>query len=272
MDDYDYLKKSALRLKGNKKRKHKSRHKHRELQEASTSEAPDEAAKDADEHGGWWRADKIEHVQGDIAIEFLGSCYAKAMGDGSIVLGQPHPPGEGPEEEEIFTVVSASSNQIALKSGFGRYLNVDSKGRLMGLSEAIAEPESFLPVFEDEKLAMSAFNDCFIGPDIEAEDAIGSQPIVAKSKTVTNYEIINIRITNNPSAFTKKKQRETTNDGAGTLYETELNHLKKYQSHGQKYYNMKEDKKVLKKARVGGELYEALLDKREKSKSDKYCK
>lgn len=48
---------------------------------------------------------------------------------------------------------------------------------------------------------------------------------------------------------------------------------KKYQSWGGgKLLSTKEDKRDLKKARTEGRLAEALLDRREKVKADRYCK
>lgn len=185
------------------------------------------------------------------------------------MLGNPHPPGEPPDEEEIFTAVCAATNQIAFRSGFGRYLSVDTKKRLMGLSEAIGEQESFLPVFQDNKLALSAYNDCFISaPDEESE----TLQIMAKAERAGPYEMLNIRVNHDPLKFDGKEKDPISSEDKGTLYETELGYLKKYQSHGLKNISLHEDKKLLKKARVEGELHEALLDKRVKSKSDKYCK
>lgn len=200
----------------------------------------------------------------------MPGCYAKALSNGSIVLGNPHPPGEPPDEEEIFVAICAGTNQVAFQTGFGRYLNVDTKKRLMGLSEAIGEQESFLPVFEDKKLALSAFNDCFISaPDDESE----SQQITAKADRAGPYEMLNIRVGHDPIKYNKDKQdKNIAPEDSGTIYETELAYLKKYQSKGQKHLSLTEDKKYLKKARIEGELHEALLDKRVKSKSDKYCK
>lgn len=129
-----------------------------------------------------------------MCIEFLPGCYAKSLSNGTIVLGQLHPPGEGPDEEEIFTVVCLTTDRFALKSGFARFLSVDSRNRLMGLSEAIGEQELFLPVFEDGKLAISAHNDCFLSPDEESD----SQLIVARARQAGSNEMLNIRINHDP--------------------------------------------------------------------------
>lgn len=270
MDDYECIKKSSLNFKGEKKKKKKRSHylegnqsNSNDNQGESTAGLPDERLEDAETHGGWWKVTKYDHIKDDVAIEFLPGCYARALGNGKIVLGRPHPPGDGPEEEEIFTAICAGTNQIALKSGFGRYLGVDNKKRLMGLSEAVGELETFLPVFEDGKLALCAYNDCFLSPDEETEP----QLIVARSEKVGPSEMVNIRINNDPSFFSKRKDKEAQSEDFGTILETELGYLKKIKS-----ASIEEEKKRLKKARIEGQLHEALLDTRVKHKSDKYCK
>lgn len=122
-------------------------------------------------------------------IEFLPGRYAKALDNGNIALGDQHEPGEGPEEEEIFTAIRAPSNQFALKSGFGRYLSIDSNRRLVGLSEAIGERELFLASIEDSKMAICGFNDRFLRADLEAE----GKPIVAWAEKVGSPELVTIR-------------------------------------------------------------------------------
>lgn len=255
-----------------RKKKHKESKTGKETQVADFDEPSttnqDERSEDAESHGGWWRVESYEQIKNEVAIEFIPGCYAKALSNGSIVLGDPHPPGEPPDEEEIFTAVCAATNQVAFRSGFGRYLNVDTKKRLMGLSEAIGEQELFLPVFQDYKLALSAYNDCFMSaPEADIKQ------IMVEAERAGPYEMLNVRVNHDPLKYLgKEKDKTTSAEDSGTLYETELGYLKKYQSNKLKNVSLHEDKKHLKKARVEGELHEALLDKRVKSKSDKYCK
>lgn len=60
----------------------------------------------------------------------------------------PEPGGE-PDPAEIFTIVRVSENRIALKSGYNRYVGVNSAGELIGRSEAIGPRETWEPVFEE---------------------------------------------------------------------------------------------------------------------------
>lgn len=213
---------------------------------------------------------KSEHIDEDVAIEFYPGCYAKSYSNGTIGLGEPHPPGDGPDEEEIFTAISAPSNQFALKSGFGRYLSIDAKTKkLTGLSEAIGEQELFLASFEADKTAICCFTDTFLGPAGEP----GDLSIYAIARTVTPNEMLSIRVNYDPlMAGMSKQDAESKGVKFGELYESELGHLKKLQSKGLDGATLEREKKQLKKARMDGQLHEALLDKREKHKSDKYCK
>lgn len=221
------------------------------MKDSSETQELNETKEDADNHGGWWKVNCFEHMKDDVAIEFLPGCYAKAMSNGTIVMGNPHPPGEGPDEEEIFTAIAASTNQVAFKTGFGRYLGIDSRKRLMGISEAIGEQEIFLPVFEEGKLALSAFNDCFLSPDQELSTADNPQ-IMAKAMTAGLNEMLTVRINNDPDTFNNNNKHKPTESFSAD-------------------HSFKEDK-ILKKARIEGKLHETLLDMRVKQKSDKYCK
>ena len=57
--------------------------------------------------------------------------------------------GEGPNPEEILTALRLSDTKIALKSGFDKYLGVNSKGKVSGRSDAIGTQEQWEPVFQD---------------------------------------------------------------------------------------------------------------------------
>ena len=59
---------------------------------------------------------------------------------------------EGPQDAEIFTLVQLSENKVALKSGYGRYLGVNSSGEVIGKAEAVAAREQWEAIFEDVQL------------------------------------------------------------------------------------------------------------------------
>ena len=46
-------------------------------------------------------------------------------------------------------VVQCSETKVALKSGYGRYVGVNTSGELIGRAEAIGPRETWEPVFEE---------------------------------------------------------------------------------------------------------------------------
>ena len=58
-------------------------------------------------------------------------------------------PEDSPDPAEVFTVVRVAETKVALKSGYGRYLGVDTAGELVGRAEAVGSRESWEPVFEE---------------------------------------------------------------------------------------------------------------------------
>lgn len=125
-----------------KKRKHKSKE----------TEKVQVVDKDSIVHGGWWKAKKIEDIVGAVTIEFGDHTYVKALDNGLFTLGAPHNEGDGPSPEEILTAVPINEHKFALKSGYGKYLNVDKNGIVTGRSDAIGAQEHWEPVFQVSKL------------------------------------------------------------------------------------------------------------------------
>ena len=56
---------------------------------------------------------------------------------------------EQPDPAEVFTVVRVSETKVALKTGYGRYVSINTAGELTGRAEAIGPRETWEPVFED---------------------------------------------------------------------------------------------------------------------------
>ncbi|XP_054713857.1 protein FRG1-like [Uloborus diversus] len=260
MSEYSKVKGGRLRLKGDKKRKHKVKHEKKEKQVAEVEQCSSDTA----EYGDWWSVSCFKEITGAIAIEFQPHCYIKALDSGQFVLGGPHPPGEGPDPEEILTAVPISETKIALKSGYGMYLRVGMDGRLYGRSSAIGSMEQWEPIFQDGQLAILSATNCFISVDDETAD------IVAVSKTAGSKEMLKVR-SNTPKE--KNDKDDIPDEEKGSTKSCEINYVKKFQSFQDRKLRVNaEDRTVVKKARMDGNLHEILLDRRSKMKSDKFCK
>jgi protein FRG1 len=220
--------------------------------------------------GNWFQLQKFDQISGQISIEMSPYQYIRALDNGLFILGAAHSPGEEPDPEEILTAIRVSNTHIGLKSGYNKYLSIDSKSRLIGRSEAIGPREQFEPVFQESKLALLGSNSCFLSADEEQELPY----IMAKSPTAGPNEMLKIRSNIDPDLIRKEKEaKDKPEEEKGSLKDCEINYVKKFQSFQDKKLRINSDLTVnLKKAKTEGKLHEVLLDRRAKMKSDKFCK
>ncbi|XP_034503646.1 protein FRG1 isoform X2 [Ailuropoda melanoleuca] len=145
MAEYSYVKSTKLVLKGTKakSKKKKSKEKKRKREEDEETQL--------DIVGIWWTVTNFGEISGTIAIEMDKGTYIHALDNGLFTLGAPHKEvDEGPSPPEQFTAVKLSDSRIALKSGYGKYLGINSDGLVVGRSDAIGPREQWEPVFQDQ--------------------------------------------------------------------------------------------------------------------------
>lgn len=267
MSEYSGVRIGKLKLKGDKKRKHRKHKRSRE--EAEVDSLVD--VNDSERHGNWFEVNKFEQLTGSICLEFSPHQYVRALDNGNLILGAPHSEYEGPDQEEIFVAVRVSPSQVAIKTGYNKYLCVDSHRKVVGHSDAIGLKEQFEPIFQDGKLAIMAPNSCFISIDEQNSEL---PYLIAKSVTAKESEVVKVRTNINPELTRLERlNKEIPAEERGSLRDCEKNYVKKFQSFQDKKVRLNSaGVEVLKRAKNEGRLHEELLDRRSKMKSDKFCK
>ncbi|UJR28825.1 hypothetical protein I4U23_010049 [Adineta vaga] len=249
-----------------KRKKHSSSSSSSKKQKPTIDNDEDDGEQDYVQHGGWWKVSKFHEITGNVAIEFGTNSYAHTLDNGLFCVGPTRPFGEGPDQQQILTAIRISENKVAFKSGFGKYLAINKNGLVIGRSDAIGMREYFEPVFENGNLALSACNDKFIRFNEEGD-------LVAMDDSATEANFINIRSNSKRIHEKEKRQKELPVEEQGSIRETELNYVKKFQKFQDKKLRINQgDVKDLVDAKKSGLLHETLLDRREKMKSDRYCK
>uniref|UniRef100_T2MCW5 Protein FRG1 n=1 Tax=Hydra vulgaris TaxID=6087 RepID=T2MCW5_HYDVU len=263
MAEYKQVKIGKLKLKGfsNKKKKNSKR----KCQDGSESSVSSEIVPndDAHLHGGWWPITSFDKLTGgNVAIQCYTSANLFAVDNGTLRLGSLHGGSDdGPVQEEIFTMIRLSDNKVGFKSGYGKYISVNARGDVLARSDAVGPQEQLEVVIENGKVALQGHNGYFLTFTDDGE--VKSLSRVAKEK-----EIIFLRT--NASRNKKKKLAE---DDIGDVRKCEVSYVKQFQSFGDHKVKLHQGpKSSLEKARNVGKLHEAMLDRREKMKSDRYCK
>ncbi|RNA30362.1 FRG1 [Brachionus plicatilis] len=256
-----------LKLKGESNSSNSKSKKSKKRKSDSLSQSDHQKA-DQKAHGGGWLIENFDQILGSIFIEFNEFMYMHGLENGLFVIGAPHTAGDSPDANEVFTAIKVDENYIALKSAYGKYLSTNSHGLVIGRSDAISPKEYFKVEFDYDydgrKIYLKASNDKFVSVNSDGD-------IVAIKTEKTDCELM-IRSMNKRELNVSKKDLPEE-EQADDLKNVELNYVKKFQKFQDKKIKLsKEDVKELSVAKDTGILHEKLLDRREKMKSDRYCK
>ncbi|KAF8925744.1 hypothetical protein BGZ52_006541, partial [Haplosporangium bisporale] len=177
--------------------------------------------------------------------------------------------------QQVFVVTMIpDSDRMTLKASNGRYLSSDKFGIVSADTEAIGMQEEWTAILKPEEnggIALQSHYGKFLSVDEVAAERPGSSlgfQIRADSEVIGFCELFQAKI----QAKYRKKAKKTKEVQIATK-DYELEQSRKFQTwnHGRVVVSER-DIRELDKAKKQGRFSEALLDRREKVKSDRYCK
>ncbi|ORZ01789.1 FRG1-like family-domain-containing protein [Syncephalastrum racemosum] len=158
-----------------------------------------------------------------------------------------------------------TTNTFTFKSCHHKYLRSDKFGVVSADSEAISGLEEWNPSITDAGIAFQNAHNKFMMIDEVANKGFR---IRADSEEVGFCETFRVYCQSRFKRKAKKEKKEKVDDSS-----LEVDNVRKYQSWGGgRLHTTKEDRRELKRAKQEGRAAEAMLDRRAKVKSDRYCK
>ncbi|KAG1905885.1 FRG1-like family-domain-containing protein [Suillus fuscotomentosus] len=166
-------------------------------------------------------------------------------------------------------VAGSATINLRTGTGEGKFLSCDKHGIVSAFREARGPEEEWTPVIlPDGMVAFMNVYENYLSVD---EVAGGSLQLRGDSEEVGFRERFWLKIQSKykKEAHEEKKKREAGSE-LTVIDETSTNHMHQAWGAGRSVVS-KEDKRELKRARKEGRLAEALLDRRAKLKSDRFC-
>ncbi|KAG2078158.1 hypothetical protein BDR04DRAFT_451585 [Suillus decipiens] len=166
-------------------------------------------------------------------------------------------------------VAGSATINLRTGTGEGKFLSCDKHGIVSAFREARGPEEEWTPVLlPDGMVAFMNVYENYLSVD---EVAGGSLQLRGDSEEVGFRERFWLKIQSKykKEAHEEKKKREAGSE-LTVIDETSANHIHQAWGAGRSVVS-KEDKRELKRARKEGRLAEALLDRRAKLKSDRFC-
>ncbi|KAF9130059.1 hypothetical protein BG015_004062 [Linnemannia schmuckeri] len=291
-DEYN-VKKKKLSFKGETKTKKKKR----------KAEDDGEDSKETNDNAeGWVAVRALTDLGGPLFLTFASdppSCLT--VDDKSKVsMSTLQPPSQDSDDEDsrgkpaggpvsfdtaeptavhqvLVATMIPDSDRLTLKAYNGKYLSSDKFGIVTAHTEAIGMQEEWTAIIKaDEEEGGIAFQNHygkFLSVDeVATETGKGSGggiQIRADSETIGFCEIFRAKI----QARFRKKAKKASGEVKIVTKDYEFDQSRKFQTwnHGRVIVS-NESVKELNKAKKEGRFSEALLDRREKLKSDRYCK
>lgn len=88
----------------------------------------------------------MSEITGSIAIEFADHQYLKSLDNGTFSIGVKHSKNEPPAFDEELSAFIVNDSKIYIKSGYGKYLRVESNNVITGRSDAAGSMVTILNI------------------------------------------------------------------------------------------------------------------------------
>ncbi|RKP36972.1 FRG1-like family-domain-containing protein [Dimargaris cristalligena] len=302
MSEYSNIRVNKLSFKGDKPKKKKPK-KEKSSSKSHRTKRPDESEIDANPTTteGWVPVEELDDLDGPITIlfnsdpvRFLAVHRDTRCLRGAETTDSTESPKEPQSEKvtlhnaepsdvsQVFMVRrvrntgSAGRRPYTFKSNDGKYLSCDAAGDVAVDQVAIGPCELWTPIVRPDGISLQNADGRFLTLAFDSRNESLPQPITThcRADQIGFCQVFTFKC----QAQLKQKRTGTDpalNTSIGDYQEFELDEVKKYQSwtSGHLYRSQNGDgDRQLKRARREGRMAEALLDRREKLKSDKFCK
>ncbi|RKO88742.1 FRG1-like protein, partial [Blyttiomyces helicus] len=217
----------------------------------------------------WVPVDHIDEIKGPIMILTTAtdpSSVLTAAETSSTTrfasINQPFATFEPTEISQVFVAKRLpDSTKISFRSAYDKYLGTDKFGVVSCEREAMGPAEEWEVVFRDDGVALQSSFDKFLGAE---EDGAAR----CDAEVVQFRQVVQMRCQAVNKSRAKKRKEVELNPEA-----LELDQIKRFHSWGGGRVVMtNEDTRLLEEAKKAGQINEALLDRRARLKSDKFCK
>ncbi|KAJ3294724.1 hypothetical protein HK104_003330 [Borealophlyctis nickersoniae] len=250
--------KGKLIFKGDKPEKKKKKRKAANIEEEDAKDEPQE---------GWVSVETAEDFKGPVLILSTATDTPSVLMSNEATSSVKFHPTSGTTSIPSYEPTSISevfiakklpdSSKVTFRSAYDKYLGTDKFGVVACASEAISPAEEWEVVVRDDGIALQSSFDKFMRGE---EDGV----VRADSTEVGFREVFRVKCQAvNKSRAKKRKEKVQVNAEA-----LEVDQI----WGGGRLVMTNEDTAELRKAKKGGNLHEALLDRRAKLKSDKFCK
>ncbi|RHZ70253.1 hypothetical protein Glove_273g16 [Diversispora epigaea] len=236
----------------------------------------EESFEEDNNHEGWIRVESLDDLVGPLFFVFnsepLSCLYCSekdnTIGVRTISSNKQLLNCEPDEVSHVFVGarIVGANDRISLKSYTGKYISSDKIGVITSDKEAIGPQEEWIPILKEHGIALQNNYDQFLSVDEIADE--GGFKLRADAETIGFCETWHVKC---QAKFRKKAKSDKKE--IKKIDEVEIEQIKKFQTWGGgRIKTTNEDVSELKKAKKEGRVAEALLDRREKVKADRYCK